>query len=94
VTVDLPELAEYALLWKRAHEWGYRFVWPPTAESLTPYQVQLIWLAEQAEAYVQHRHQQASRRGASGQGDLQGTVTDRHFDTARSRSDWASQFDD
>jgi hypothetical protein len=45
---------------RTAHEWGYRWHWPPRIQDLQPWQWQVMTLAQRAENYItEHARQQA-----------------------------------
>jgi hypothetical protein len=81
-------LARQAIQAKRAHEWGYRWTWPPRIADLSPRELRLIGLAEQAEAYVAEERRNRQRRGRGGGESL----TQRHANVSESRREWESEF--
>lgn len=46
---------------RTAHEWGYRWHWPPRIQDLEPWQWQLMTLAQRTENYISEQAQQQSR---------------------------------
>ena len=74
---------------KQAHDWGYRYTWPPTMGNLTPRQRGRIRLAEQAEAYIKHQQQQRQNGGGRQAGQ---SLSEREYDVDESRREWRDGF--
>lgn|GEM_PF-6180940 len=75
-------MAEEALRDKRAHDWGYRYTWPPTLGNLSPRERGKIELAAQAEAYLKHEHRP----------QRQASLSHREYDVESSRREWSKSF--
>lgn len=51
---------------RMAHEWGYRWTWPPLISELKPWQWQLMTLAQRTENYITEQSRAQSGRGGVG----------------------------
>jgi hypothetical protein len=75
----LTDTERRALQYRRLHEVGYRFTWPPRIGDLTHRQVKLIQLAEAVEADIKRKQHEQQRNPESQSHD--------HYDATGSREE-------